>query len=253
MDIKILIAMHKPYWHPDDPVYMPIHVGKKGKASIGLPGDDTGDNISDRNPAYCELTGVYWAWKNLKVDSVGLVPYRRYFPHKGFFLRSILEKRKDILTGKDWQKILSSHPIVVADKRKYRIETNEAHYLHAHPREQLDVALKIKRKKYPEYEKGWNILMNRTWAHMFNMFVMRKDYFDEWCAWWFSVMFEVEKQVDLSEYPKPEQRWVIDELLLDVWLETKGYPYYECNVDYFEKQNWLKKGWSFIGRKLGSK
>ena len=56
MDIKILIAMHKPYWHPDDPVYMPIHVGKKGKASIGLPGDDTGDNISDRNPAYCELT-----------------------------------------------------------------------------------------------------------------------------------------------------------------------------------------------------
>ena len=90
MDIKILIAMHKPYWHPDDPVYMPIHVGKKGKASIGLPGDDTGDNISDRNPAYCELTGVYWAWKNLKADYVGLVHYRRYFTHKGFFLRSIL-------------------------------------------------------------------------------------------------------------------------------------------------------------------
>ena len=82
MDIKILIAMHKPYWHPDDPVYMPIHVGKKGKASIGLPGDDTGDNISDRNPAYCELTGVYWAWKNLKADYVGLVHYRRYFTHK---------------------------------------------------------------------------------------------------------------------------------------------------------------------------
>ena len=92
--------------------------------------------------------------------------------------------------------------------------------------------------------------MNRTWAHMFNMFVMRKDYFDEFCAWWFGVMFEVEKRIDLSKYPKPEQRWFIDELLLDVWLETKRYPYYECNVDYFEKQNWVKKGWAFIRRKI---
>ena len=253
MSIKIFVMTHKQFEAPTDSMYVPLQVGHAISPELGYLADDTGDNISDRNPAYCELTGVYWAWKNLKADYVGLVHYRRYFTHKGFFLRSILEKRKDILTGKDWEKILSSHPIVVADKRKYRIETNEAHYLHAHPREQLDVALNVIRKKYPEYEKGWNILMNRTWAHMFNMFVMRKDYFDEWCAWWFSVMFEVEKQVDLSEYPKPEQRWFIDELLLDVWLETKGYPYYECNVDYFEKQNWLKKGWSFIGRKLGSK
>lgn len=69
-------------------------------------------------------------------------------------MRSILEKRKDILTGKDWQKILSSHPIVVADKRKYRIETNEAHYLHAHPREQLDVALNVIRKNIRNMKKA---------------------------------------------------------------------------------------------------
>ena len=62
--------MHKPYWHPADSVYIPIHVGKKGKPSMGIMGDDTGDNISDRNPAYCELTGVYWAWKNLKADYI---------------------------------------------------------------------------------------------------------------------------------------------------------------------------------------
>lgn len=63
-------------------------------------------------------------------------------------------------------------------------------------------------------------------------------------------MFEVEKKVDLSRYPKPEQRWFIDELLLDVWLETKGYSYYECNVDYFEKQNWVKKIGRFLERKF---
>lgn len=250
MDIKILIAMHKPYWHPEDSVYIPIHVGKKGKPSMGIRGDDTGDNISDRNPAYCELTGVYWAWKNLKADYIGLVHYRRYFTHKGFFLRSIDKKRNDILTKDDWESILKKHPIVVADKRKYRIETNQEHYLHAHPREQFDAALEVIKEKYPEFIKGWDIFMNRTWAHMFNMFVMRQDYFEEFCSWWFGVMFEVEKKVDLSKYPKPEQRWFIDELLLDVWLETKGYSYYECNVDYFEKQNWVKKIGRFLERKF---
>ena len=36
-----------------------------------------------------------------------------------------------------WENLLKYTDIVVADKRKYRIETNEEHYLHAHPREQL--------------------------------------------------------------------------------------------------------------------
>lgn len=250
MDIKILIAMHKPYWFPKDSVYYPIHVGKKGKKSFGPPGDDTGDNISEKNPAYCELTGVYWAWKNLPADYIGLVHYRRYFTHKGFFLRSIEKKRQDILTKEDWEKLLSEDDIIVADKRKYRIETNEEHYLHAHPREQFDAAKEVIRTKYPDYMKGWDIMMNRTWAHMFNMFVMKKKYYDEFCEWWFDVMAEVEKKVDLSKWPKPKQRWFIDELLLDVWLETKGYSYKEVNVDYFEKQNWPKKIDAFLKRKV---
>ena len=138
-----------------------------------------------------------------------------------FFLRSIEKKRQDILTKEDWEKLLSEDDIIVADKRKYRIETNEEHYLHAHPREQFDAAKEVIRTKYPDYMKGW-----------------------------FDVMAEVEKKVDLSKWPKPKQRWFIDELLLDVWLETKGYSYKEVNVDYFEKQNWPKKIDAFLKRKV---
>ena len=65
MDIKIIVATHKKYWMPSDDIYLPVHVGKKGKTDLGYQGDDTGDNISDKNTNYCELTGLYWAWKNL--------------------------------------------------------------------------------------------------------------------------------------------------------------------------------------------
>ena len=209
---------------PEDDIYTPIHVGRKGKQDIGYIGDDTADNISDRNDGYCELTGFYWIWKNVKADYLGLVHYRRYFTHKGLFCRSIDKKRMDILSRKDWENLLK-----------------------------FDVCKAVIQEKCPEYMNGWNIMMNRTWAHMFNMFVMKKEYYHEFCQWWFDVMFEVEKRIDLSTYEEKERRWFIDEMLLDVWLETKGYQYKEINVDFFEKQNWLKKGGLFIKRKIMGK
>ena len=68
MNIKVIVAVHKPYWMPIDGCYLPLHVGKEGKNDIGFVGDNTGDNISSKNANYCELTGLYWAWKNLQAD-----------------------------------------------------------------------------------------------------------------------------------------------------------------------------------------
>ena len=115
---------------PEDSVYMPIHVGREGKADIGYTGDHTGDNISSKNANYCELTGLYWAWKNLDADYIGLVHYRRYFTRKE--VHSVEAKKEQILTGAEWEQLLSEYPVVVADKRKYYIESNRSHYNHAH-------------------------------------------------------------------------------------------------------------------------
>ena len=85
MNVKVIVAAHKPYQMPQDEIYLPVHAGCEGKESIGFQGDNTGDNISLKNPFYCELTCLYWAWKNLGCDFIGLVHYRRYFsltPHK---------------------------------------------------------------------------------------------------------------------------------------------------------------------------
>ena len=63
--VKIIIATHKLYDMPQDDIYLPVHVGREGKDVLPYQPDNTGDNISDKNPSYCELTGLYWALKNL--------------------------------------------------------------------------------------------------------------------------------------------------------------------------------------------
>ena len=105
MNLIIIVTTHKFYWMPKYEIYFPLHVGKKGKRSIGFHGDDTGSNISERNANYCELTGVYWAWKNLKCDVIGLCHYRRYFSHP---LINVDEenKKRVIFNKEDYNRIL---------------------------------------------------------------------------------------------------------------------------------------------------
>ncbi len=80
-NIKIIVCCHKKDVMAKEKPYMPIHVGKAlSDVELGIQSDAEGENISTKNRSYCELTGMYWAWKNLKnVDIIGLNHYRRYF------------------------------------------------------------------------------------------------------------------------------------------------------------------------------
>ena len=108
MDIKVLVAVHKPYRMPKDSAYLPIHVGYKKKKNIGFIGDHTGDNISEKNPNFCELTAYYWAWKNLDAEYVGLVHYRRHFRGK----RKSMDKFDCILTREEMEQIFSKYSLI---------------------------------------------------------------------------------------------------------------------------------------------
>ena len=156
------------------------------------------------------------------------------------------------MTKTDFAAILKDADIIVPDKRKYYIETIRSHYNHSHYEKDLNETEQIIKELFPEYYISFEKVMERTWAHMFNMFVMRKDYFDEYCKWLFTVLFELEKRIDISTYTVMEARvfGFISELLLDVWLETKQLNYKEVNVSFMEKQNWLKKGGLFLKRKF---
>ena len=251
MKVSIIIATHKKYNMPKYKSYLPIHVGKEGKNDIGFKGDNTGNNISLKNPYFCELTGLYWAWKNLKSDYVGLAHYRRHFKGK----TKSKNKFEQILSDKEINELLRKNDIVLPKKRKYYIENLYSHYEHTLHIETLDVTGEIIKEKYPKYMKEFDLLKKRTSAHMFNMFIMKKDIMDEYCKWLFDILFELEKRIDVSKYDNFHARFYgrVSELLLDVWLNTKGYKYVEVPLLNMEKVNWWKKGTSFLKAKFFGK
>ena len=113
--------------------------------------DDTGDNISRKNPSYCELTALYWAWKNLDADVVGLVHYRRYFARQDRSDGLNHLPMDNILAGRDAERLMEQYDIVVPRRQKYYIETLYSHYAHTHYPEHLDIAREIISEMYPEY------------------------------------------------------------------------------------------------------
>ena len=125
--ISVIIAAHKEYRMPEDSLYLPLHVGAEGKTDengnpldLGYLKDNTGDNISAKNPMYCELTGLYWAWKNLNSDYIGLVHYRRYFRGLGK-KKTGKDPFDNILTYRQLRPLLGKYKVIVPQKRRYYI------------------------------------------------------------------------------------------------------------------------------------
>ncbi len=248
MDIKVLVAVHKPYRMPTDSVYIPIHVGYKKKKNIGFIGDHTGDNISAKNPNFCELTAYYWAWKNLDAEYVGLVHYRRHFRGK----RKSHDKFDCILTRAEMEQILLKYNLILPRKRHYFIETVGSHYEHTHEPEALALTRDIIEERQPDYLSSFDAVMSKRSAHMFNMMIARRDIFDSYCEWLFDVLFELEKRLDISKYKPFEARVFgrIGELLLNVYVEKNGIAYKEVPFLFMEEPRWDKKIVNFLMAKF---
>lgn len=250
-DIKIVIATHKKYAMPKDQIYLPLQVGAASNTEIGYLKDNTGENISLKNPYYCELTALYWAWKNIDAKYIGLVHYRRHFSYK----KKGKNKFSNILNSQEASGLLENTDIILPKKRHYYIETLYNHYKHTLYIEPLDETKKVISELYPEYIPFFNKLYTRRSAHMFNMFIMKKEILDNYCTWLFTILEELESRIDTTNYDQFHARFYgrISELLLDVYLNKNNLKYQEINVMHMEKINWLKKGSSFIKAKLTNK
>ena len=255
-NIKIIVATHKKYKMPEDKMYIPVQVGAEGKEKIeGYQPDNVGENISIKNPYFCELTGLYWAWKNMDSDYIGLVHYRRHFTESQKVSKDEDSKFNILLKKEEIEKILENTDVILPQKRKYYIENLYDHYKHTMYIEPLDETRKIIEEKYPEYLEEFDKLHKRTSAHMFNMFIMKKEILNDYCTWLFDILFELEKRIDVSQYDAFHARFFgrVSELLLDVWINKNNINYKEIKVIDMQNVNWLKKGFSFLNAKFNGK
>ncbi len=225
--IKIAVACHKPSELPKNDLFVPIQVGAvlARNRLDDVEYDDSGDNISEKNPAYCELTAQYWLWKNTEADYYGLCHYRRFLCFKDVKTKrdlrnqitaSVLNEDNMHRFGLDDEKkmrsVIENNDVVIGEEQYvpslYTPHGNQkTAYEHwaAHDRalimkKDLDLMLKILTEVSPKIGKAAREYLGTKNFLGFNCFVLKKDLFDELCGIEFEVLKRLEERVDTSTY-----------------------------------------------------
>lgn len=262
IDLKLFVFHYKPKAKIFNlPNYVQIWAGKNNsEINSKLLGDDTNDNISSKNPYYSELTGIYWVWKNTRQDVTGTCHYRRFFTAKPepfryklkrllYFPAGLYKKRVGliytentdlfvprILNGNEIETLLSHYDAILPQARelKYSVET---HYRRYHDMADLNLLESILTERHPEYLEAFHEVLKGKRLYANNMFVMKDERFQEFMAWWFDVLFEFERRIDLNKYTDYQKRILgfLAERLLNIWFKKKQLYCIELPVIYFKR------------------
>ena len=183
--------------------------------------DNEGVNISEKNTQFCELTALYWIWKNSTDEYIGIEHYRRFF--------IIKDNIFDIMSQNGIDAVLPV-PLCVFPSLK-------ENYLFRHENKPWNDMMKVIQKLYPdEYEAAVNFF-NMPLYSPCNMIISRKEVFDTLCEWMFPIIFEVNKNNGIFE-DRYQNRYpgFLSERLISFFFE---YHIKEYNVVYADK-NFLK-------------
>lgn len=241
--IKILVCYYKQaFLRPKNSVYFDIQCGKDDtNVDLGMLADNTGDNISIRNRYWSEITGMYWAWKNIKeVDYIGLCSYRRFFNFKKDPLSAIniipIDSINEIdkIEIPDIKKILSDYDVIIPKPYSYAYSIRKVCSLNYRD-EDFDLLEEIIHELSPEFDDAFHSILystNKMIGH--NMFIMSWKHFDEYCNWVFSILFEFEKRIDPTDYPIKQVRvfGYMHELLLAVFIEKNNFKKYYSQITW---------------------
>ncbi len=221
-NIKIFAMTHKAFTPPPDPLYVPLQVGRACHEPLGFIGDDTGDQISEQNAYFSELTGVYWLWKNYQdADIIGICHYRRYFISE----KGLLYSHADIT------RLLADYDMIVTKKLELRMPYYDG-FASTHDEKDLIETERVVAEKYPAYAPLFHEMVHKKETYFANMMICRKDLYDAYCAWLFDILFEVQRRIDTTGYDNYRKRvyGFLSEFLLTVWIVHNGLHVYESGV-----------------------
>lgn len=227
MSVKIFVMAHKSFTGPADSIYCPLQVGSALHEDLGYLRDDNGFSISEKNPSFCELTGMYWIWKNVSADIVGIAHYRRY----------LIDEQEQLLNESQIEHILAEYDIISTKL----ITLNNSYYYgfsENHHQKDLDLTAYIIKKLYPDDFELFEELVHGPHTYFGNILICKKDLYDSYCAWLFPILFEVEKQVDMTGYNNYNRRLFgfLSEFLQTVWVRKMQLKIKECKVGMIEEK-----------------
>ena len=224
---KILVCTHKQFNYIADDSFLPIHVGKE-ISNLDLPyqSDNEGENISTKNKSFCELTALYWAWKNLKYPNyVGLCHYRRFFDFSTIKKNNTLEEISENYFLENFNNyIFEDHIIqgfdIILSKPLTKTRSLFSHYSKSHRNEDFDVLHATINELYPDYINSFHKIMNKNnKLSPFNMFIANQEFLFNYSTWLFTILEAVEKRISISEN-QYQQRVIgfMSERLLNVYV-----------------------------------
>lgn len=222
MDVQIFVMTHKPFTSPPDTMYVPLQVGRACHEPLGYLGDDTGQQISDQNAYYSELTGVYWLWRNLPhIDVIGVCHYRRYF----------IAEDQHLYTKADIKRLLTNYDMIVTKKLELRMPYYDGFSI-THDQKDLIATEHVVAEKYPDYAPLFHRMVHDKYTYFANMMICPKMIYDAYCSWLFDILFEVQHRIDTTGYDHYRKRvfGFLSEFLLTVWIEKNKIKVYESNV-----------------------
>ena len=215
MDARMFIITHKEFSKPQIPGYYSLLVGANtNKFDDADYRDNDGDNISDKNKCYCELTGLYWIWKNISCDIVGFCHYRRYFTKNRF-----LKTSKCYVTVDDMEQYMNEYDVVMPTTRYYKETTYEALNIAPNIADMEEIKKAID-AVCPEYMEAFQNYLHSNRCYLYNMFIMRKTLLDTYCKWLFPILEYIENDYTIDEDDPYRSRLLgfLSERLIYVWI-----------------------------------
>lgn len=222
--VSIYVVSHKENKRKYPPCYHVLHVGKNDFHAEFY--DDKGDNISDKNDSYCELTALYWIWKNADDGIVGLEHYRRIFS------TTLLSNNKHFfLSEKKINTLLENNQCIVTKLYNFKKTIFENRTEFCYEKDLLLLEETIK-EVVPEYYDTYKQVFDGHCSFLCNMIIADKNLIDSYAEWLFKILFSLEKIVDISSYEGNYKRiyGYLGEVLLTVYIFHNRIKFKECPV-----------------------